>query len=656
MAWAVLGTVTPCGRERRDLLTECRKTQDVLEYIYTLKDSPVPVFWVHAGSRARFEQDYRKLAKLVELPGCDEPKRDIRPTVRGWFESPKSDDWILVLDNADNKDDFFPEENSTTNGLAQFIPRGLQGTVIVTTRDFELADKLADENTLRKDMMEEAQAVQLFKLHCPKETHHEHESILQLLGALQRLPLAIVQVAAYLRQNSACSLADYIELFNSTRDSQMRLLSRPFNNLQREATTETVLTTLLITFQQIQEQSPLSSSLLKIIACIDRQNIPHELLAASGFEGADDKITLGEAISKLLNFSLLTTVVPGSAYEAHSLVHVSIAAFLMQEQAVHIALGRTAQALAKVLPDGCFENWNLWRTYFPHTSAFLSNTAADSVDTAKIYFRMSWYLLLVGRCREAEDLARRSAQVSADFLGQEHPSTLTSMTSLASAYWNQGRWREAEELQVKVMETGLRVLGQEHPVTLTSMSNLASTYRNQGRWKEAEELDVKAIETRKRVLGQEHPDTLTSTANLASTYCNQGRWAEAEKLGVRVMETSLKVLGREHPDALARMDNLASTYWNQGRWEEAEELFVKAMETRKRVLGQEHPGTLTSMSNLALIYRSQGRSKEAEKLQLEVMETSLRVLGHDHPVTLNRIDIQESGVVNDVIAPDPRDG
>ncbi|KAH8744696.1 hypothetical protein F5882DRAFT_313069, partial [Hyaloscypha sp. PMI_1271] len=59
-----------------------------------------------------------------------------------------------------------------------------------------------------------------------------------------------------------------------------------------------------------------------------------------------------------------------------------------------------------------------------------------------------------------------------------------------------------------------RMLGQEHPSTLTSMGNLASTYRNQGRWKEAEDLEVQVMETSLRVLGAEHPDTLTSMNNL----------------------------------------------------------------------------------------------------------------------------------------------
>ena len=162
------------------MLTQYSKTQDVLEYVCMIKDTlaQVSIFWVHAGSRARFEQDYRKLSKLVELPGCDDPKEDIRPTVKCWFESLKSGDWILVLDNADNKADFFAEEGAS-NGLAQFIPRRGHGTVILTTRDFWLADELADSNVLLKDMMQEAQAEQLLAQHYPAAIHHEPELIVR---------------------------------------------------------------------------------------------------------------------------------------------------------------------------------------------------------------------------------------------------------------------------------------------------------------------------------------------------------------------------------------------------------------------------------------------------------------------------------------------
>ena len=219
-------------------------------------------------------------------------------------------------------------------------------------------------------------------------------------------------------------------------------------------------------------------------------------------------------------------------------------------------------------------------------------------------------------------------------LGDEHPSTLSSIANLASTYSNQGRWKEAEELEVQVMETRKKVLGDEHPSTLSSIANLASTYSNQGRWKEAEELEVQVMETRKKVLGDEHPSTLSSIANLASTYSNQGRWKEAEKLEMQVMETSFRVLGKEHPDTLSSIANLASTYMHQGRLKEAEELEVQVIETRRKVLGEEHPDTLSSMANLASMYMHQGRLKEAEELYKRALEGNKEKLGPHHPDTL----------------------
>ena len=73
-----------------------------------------------------------------------------------------------------------------------------------------------------------------------------------------------------------------------------------------------------------------------------------------------------------------------------------------------------------------------------------------------------------------------------------------------------------------MIEIEKRILGEEHPSTLTSMANLATTYADQGRWQEAEELDVRVIEIRKRVLGEEHPSTLKSIANLAVVCRNRG--------------------------------------------------------------------------------------------------------------------------------------
>jgi Tetratricopeptide repeat len=74
---------------------------------------------------------------------------------------------------------------------------------------------------------------------------------------------------------------------------------------------------------------------------------------------------------------------------------------------------------------------------------------------------------------------------------------------------------EAVELDEKVLEVCKRTLGVEHPDTLTSMSSLAISYRNQGRLMEAVE---NVLEVCKRTLGVEHPEILESMDNLAVSY------------------------------------------------------------------------------------------------------------------------------------------
>ena len=64
---------------------------------------------------------------------------------------------------------------------------------------------------------------------------------------------------------------------------------------------------------------------------------------------------------------------------------------------------------------------------------------------------------------------------------------------------------------MKVMETSLKVLGQEHPSTLTSMANLAYTWKSQGRDEEAIELLGRAEELQKQILGSDHHLTIGST-------------------------------------------------------------------------------------------------------------------------------------------------
>jgi len=206
-------------------------------------------------------------------------------------------------------------------------------------------------NTLSKEAMDPEPAKQLFVQHYSNATQYEHnESVLLLLEGFQYLPLGIVQTAAYL----CLSPAEYLTLFNNTRDAQKRLLSKAGTFFGRDANAETIFSTFSITFRQLEDQASLASSLLKFMACIDHQGIPHELLLRSGIEGSDEA-TLNEALSKLINFSLLTTLEHGREHGIHSLVHLSIEEFLSPNE-MGVTMERAATVLARILPETVPEN------------------------------------------------------------------------------------------------------------------------------------------------------------------------------------------------------------------------------------------------------------------------------------------------------------
>ncbi|KAJ4211317.1 hypothetical protein NW759_012519 [Fusarium solani] len=236
-----------------------------------------------------------------------------------------------------------------------------------------------------------------------------------------------------------------------------------------------------------------------------------------------------------------------------------------------------------------------------------------------------------------EERLREELSRAETMFGTSHSTTLDILFELGDVLMIQGRYKSAEEMARRLVEGRRSVSGNNGIETLDALELLGRVLSRQGFYAQAEKLHRRTFESRKVMLGDEHPDTLISMANLASTYVNQGRWKEAEELQVGVIETAKRVLGKEHPDTLTSMANLASTYWNQGRWKEAEELQVGVMETTRRVLGKEHPDTLMTMNNLAITWKDQGRIRDALALMRSCVVLRQRVLGTDHPKTASSV-------------------
>jgi tRNA A-37 threonylcarbamoyl transferase component Bud32 len=240
----------------------------------------------------------------------------------------------------------------------------------------------------------------------------------------------------------------------------------------------------------------------------------------------------------------------------------------------------------------------------------------------------------LGLYTEAQREIQRAIDLRRRALGEEHPDTLRSLSSLAETIRDQGKYQEAETLYARVLAVQQRVLGENHPDAFATMNGLAHDYHDQTKYAQSLALVARVLEIQRRTLGAEHPETLRTMLNLAEATRDLGKYAEAEQLLLKVLEIQRRTLGEGHPDTLSALDQLALQYRQEGKFPQSEALYAQSLALRTRVLGKEHPATLDTMNSLAVLYRVNGKYAQAENLFIRALEIERRTVGEEHPLTL----------------------
>ncbi|VUC33070.1 unnamed protein product [Clonostachys rosea] len=631
------------------------KTQIAIQFTYWLQRRypDLAVYWVHASNADRFRQSYTSIAKECGIPGLEDPKNDVLPLVKDWLGKKDHGWWLMVVDNADDEDLFTTHQpnaaSSTRSGgnLGAFIPDCANGSILITTRNRMAGSRLTKNKQLIEiNKLDILECVSLFNSQLEKPA--SEESISKVSDKLGFIPLALVQAAAFIKENSI-SVDEYLGLLD---EEMIKLLEEDFETVGRdEESLHAVAATWMISYQQIQKRDPLAGQLLSLMTFFDRQEIPRLFLLnyyKRHHDGKDGVLEVTKAIGRLQSFCLITEE-RGRSINIHRLVQLTTRRWLTNQHCEGDFEREAISTVSEMFPDA--ENVGNWPTciaYLAHAQAVrhLKSPIRDrEILRACLLMKIGWFFYEQGRLKKAEKASKEAETIRRDTLGEEHPDTLDSMSDLTSIFWAQGRLEEADQLGTKALELFQKILGEEHPKTLKSMGNLASILRDQGQLEEAAQLEVKLLDSRKRILGEEHPATLITMGNLAVTLKDQGRLEEAKQLEVKVLELSNRILGEEHPDTLRSIGNLAATFWEQGLFQEAEQLETNKLEICERVLGQRHPETLTTMSNLAHTWNSLGRESEAREMMIECIKLRKRVIGEDHYLTKDSIQTLESWCV-----------
>jgi tetratricopeptide (TPR) repeat protein len=225
-----------------------------------------------------------------------------------------------------------------------------------------------------------------------------------------------------------------------------------------------------------------------------------------------------------------------------------------------------------------------------------------------------------GRHLEAEEMAQRTLAIWTKLLVEDHGDTHTNMSNTGISLSNirssmddltellrqtemLRRWDTGDPEEVRAyfqqrLESSRRTLGEEDPSTLMSMVSLADKLEDQHDYQAGEALRRDTLEIQKRVLGDQHPDTLDNMACLGSNLSAQRRFIEGESLCRAALQQSRETFGDESLVTLEIMREVASALAVQEKFAEAETLFYDAWQLALRILGEHHFTTLRTERRL----------------------------------------------------------
>jgi hypothetical protein len=232
------------------------------------------------------------LGVVLGLPG-EVPPAEL--AIRARERLREQSGWLIIFDNAPNP-----------AAVAEFLPMAGGGHVLVTSRDpawHGIADPLS------VDLLPQDEAVRLL-VH--RSGDRDERAGALLAKALDRLPLALEQAAAYAAQQHL-SLAGYLKLFDQQR-AKLLALGKPL------AYHGTVDATFMLALDRLREVDPAAVRLAELCALLAPDEIPLPLLVSEPqllpeplATAAADPVRRPELVGTLYQNGLLTHDVADSA-------------------------------------------------------------------------------------------------------------------------------------------------------------------------------------------------------------------------------------------------------------------------------------------------------------------------------------------------------
>ncbi|KAL2828076.1 hypothetical protein BJY01DRAFT_241007 [Aspergillus pseudoustus] len=565
------------------------KTQLAARFARVHKDHFSGIFWLNAKDRSALMQSLATAwsrvphradtactpnndgATQIRISNDDDLNQRAQ-TMLKWLTTEGNARWLLIYDNVDQ----FSED------ISDFFPVADHGSIIITTRLLRLAE-LGTGFPIHKLDPENATRLLFGSAGWNAQKHDPNEpdpGVTALISRLDGLPLAITIAGSYIRQ-SGVSVAQYLRFYTESWEDLM--VQTPQSQYYAHGN---LLTTWLITYNEIRKCHPASAQLLLLLAIFDNRDIWFELIKNCGHtsnlpswfvNSLRSELAFLATLKPLIAFSLVETKQEGGSYSMHPVVQDWCLSVLHENDSLRNVDEFKVMALTAV-------------SYLPPPTTEIEHSKLQQrlISHAD---QMRWHI--------------------ARWKMPDEPEIYTAIHDLGCLYLAQGKLKEARDLYERALTGKEKLLGLTDISTLETVNNLGLVYTNRGELQKAEKMCQRAVAGREQALGRGHISTLHAVNNLGFLYTRQDNSLEARRLYKRALAGFDKELGPGNISSLDMINNLGLLYTRDNKWQPAEMMYQQALAGFEKALGSAHTSTLITVYNLGSLYEAQGNLEEA---------------------------------------------
>lgn len=598
------------------------------------EDPSTFVFWVHASSLERFREAYQDIAERLQLPQRNDPTQNVLHLIHRWLIDERNGPWLLIIDNADDKDVLTQEADSSGDSqpLVSYIPRTGRGFILVTSRSERAAEMLVGDDALFPvSEMDESQAKDLLLAKVGSDLYDD-DAALELVDALDRMPLAIVQAASFIKRRSRFgeTMANYVKKFLSSKQEKKGLLDTNVVDLRRDVSaSKTVLAAWQLTFNQMQRERKSAAELLFFMSFFHPQDIPAFMLRA--FYDKYECGSLDMDMEILTEYAFISVLDQGRSLEMHALVQFCARTWLSSLDDLEAWRCKFIHIMAAEYPVGQLFNWKICCKLQPHVQRAIEKRPIKKDDCYR------WIQLLKAAAvfyhytrvtSEAETLFRLVVEAETELLGEKDEITLSSKTSLMTVLLAAGKMEEAEAVGRWTLDAMIQTMGEKHPDTLATQSRVVRVLSAQGKMDEAVAMSRTTLEAMRDLGDEELGDDKINIYDLLEMLWLENNPNETEMVTWNLIEAKNGSLAENRCDTLASMHDAESSL---RRKEEITAMRKQSFTAKLELLGANHPVTLEMNFIVARYYWDRNRRSEGCLILRECIERRERQPGLRYP-------------------------